>query len=129
MSKAERTFRYHHAYRVAMQDYGTYPKRYRIFFADLIKHDRQQFLDYIRNETVLSVLPVPVDDPKLFKKIGNLIAQHTTSRSISYLHFSFCLLLVFGLSLKVRVLSDQIKDSGFYPEEILELLRYADVLN
>ncbi|MDR1880065.1 MAG: hypothetical protein LBQ78_03960, partial [Tannerellaceae bacterium] len=123
LSGKEQKRHYYHAYRVSMQGYEAHPKKYKAFFVELVKHDWQQFADYIHSETVLGALLVPVDDPKMFKKISRLIVQHTTNPKISYNHFSFCLLLVFRLSVKVRVLSDQLRDSGFYPEEILELLR------
>jgi hypothetical protein len=129
LSDKERKRHYYHAYRVALQDYGKHPKKYRVFFVDLVKHDRQLFLEYIHNETILGQLIMLIDDPQLFKKMCHLMVQCTMNHKISYNHFSFCLLLVFGLQLKVRVLSEQLRDANFYPEEILELLQYVQVLS
>jgi hypothetical protein len=47
---------YHHAYRVSMQQWSSLPKKYQVFFFDLVKHDWQRFLDYLRHETMLGAL-------------------------------------------------------------------------
>jgi hypothetical protein len=128
-SEEEQKGYYHYVYDLALRPWGKCPRKYRIFFVDLIRHDRQRFLDYIHGETVLGALRHPVDDPRMFKKMCKLLSIVLTKRKFSYNHFSFSLLQSFDVRLKMSVLGDQIRTQSFYPEELLELLECVRILN
>jgi hypothetical protein len=55
----EQQRQYHHAYCVSMQQWSSLPKKYQVFFCDLVQHDWQRFLDYLRQETMLGALMCP----------------------------------------------------------------------
>jgi hypothetical protein len=55
----ERERQYYHAYRASMQQWSSLPKKYQVLFFDLVQHDWQRFLDYLRQETMLGALVCP----------------------------------------------------------------------
>ncbi|MDR1937398.1 MAG: hypothetical protein LBQ73_02725, partial [Tannerellaceae bacterium] len=128
-SPAERERYYRIAWHASLHQWGQCPKKYRVFLVNLIRHDWQGFLNYILDETVIGELRHPVENADLLKKAFHLLAQSHTKHRVSYNHLSFTLLLAFELRLKVSVLGDQIRTRSFYPEELLDLLRFACVLN
>lgn len=119
---------YHDACYLTLHEWNSHPVKYKRFFVNLVKHDRQAYLDYIHQHTILGELRYPLDDPGMFKKMCHLVERKSTNHKVSYNHFAFSLLMVFDFNLKVRVLSNQISQSSFYPEELLELLQYAHIL-
>jgi hypothetical protein len=129
LSLEERKSHYHRVYHLAMQQWEGYPKKYRRFFIDFIRHDWQGFADYLHSETALGELRHPVEDEEELKKLFHLMAQSQTNHKVSYNHLSFCILVSFKVSLKISVLGDQIRCKSFYPEEMLDMLQYVQILN
>jgi hypothetical protein len=119
---------YHHAYRVSMQQWSSLPKKYQVFFFDLVKHDWQRFLDYLRHETILGALIYPVEDADMLIRLLHLMAKNQKSHKTSYNHLAFCVLASFRLGLKISYLGDQIRTMPFYPEDMYELLECVRLL-
>jgi hypothetical protein len=128
LSPEERKRHYYHVYYLSMQHWGEYPKKYRKFFADLVCHDWQCFLNYLCQDTVLGVLRCLLDDDDLLIIVFHLLAKNQKKHRVSFNHLAFCALLSFDLGLKISTLSDQIRCKAFYPEEMLELLEEVIVL-
>lgn len=116
-------------YGLALSGWSTLSLAYRRFLLRLIKSERQQFIDYIRQDTVLGELLYNLKDPDLFKKLLHLLECPTQKYKPSYTELSFSLLLGFSIPLKVKTLSDQIR--YMYPDtdELLELYGNAKINN
>lgn len=82
---------------------------YRLFLIRLIKKNRQLFVDYIRQKTVLGEFLYEMDELNLFLKVLNLLVDPYKNHKSSYTEISFSLLLVFDIGLSVKYLSDKIR--------------------
>ena len=82
---------------------------YRLFLIRLIKENRQPFVDYIRQKTVLGEFLYEMDELNLFLKVLNLLVDPYKNHKSSYTEISFSLLLVFDIGLSVKYLSDKIR--------------------
>lgn len=82
---------------------------YRLFLIRLIKKNRQSFVDYIRQKTVLGEFLYEMDELNLFLKVLNLLVDPYKNHKSSYTEISFSLLLVFDIGLSVKYLSDKIR--------------------
>ena len=82
---------------------------YRLFLIRLIKKNRQPFVDYIRQKTVLGEFLYEMDELNLLLKVLNLLVDPYKNHKSSYTEISFSLLLVFDIGLSVKYLSDKIR--------------------
>lgn len=116
-------------YGLALSGWSDLSFAYRRFLLRLIKSERQLFIDYIRQDTVLGELLYNLKAPDLFKKMIHLLECPTQKRNPSYTELSFSLLLGFQIPLKVKTLSDQIRYARPDTDELLELYGKAEINN
>lgn len=82
---------------------------YRLFLIRLIKKNRQLFVDYVRQKTVLGEFLYGMDELNLFLKVVNLWMQPYKNHKSSYTEISFSLLLTFDMNVSVKYLADKIR--------------------
>ena len=68
----------------AFSDWRNPGPGYRDFFVGLIKSERQRFIDFVRNDTVLGEFLYDVKDEALFIRILNLLERPDKKRKTSY---------------------------------------------
>jgi len=115
-----------------MNEWDTITQWYRTFLTNLIKHDWQRFLNYVRETSILGSLGIPIKDKKMVRKIFTLIAQmpkekreDKKERRISFNQIAFILSLCFMTKEKISYLSDQISKGMMTPEELMYLKELA----
>lgn len=95
---------------------------YRIFFVELIKNERQQFLDFVRMDTILGEFLYDVRDEDLFIKILNLLEFPDNKQKTGCMGLSFSLLLGFNMDFQVKSLSNKIRYARVEMIDLCELL-------
>ena len=109
-------------YGIALAEWNELGPAYQQFFICLIKKERQQFVDYIREDTVLGKFLYEADDLNLLLKVLNLWMQPYENIKPSYTKISFSLLLAFNINLSIKYLSDKIRYSRLDSFDFVELL-------
>ncbi len=84
---------------------------HRHFLINLIKSERQAFVDFLRTETVWGGLLYEADEEALLMllKFVNVWLHLFKNPKTSYTKISFALLLSFSINLSVKSLSDKIR--------------------
>lgn len=118
LSLEEQNRYYKAAYDAAFTEWDTLPQSYRTFLRDLLLHDKQQTVDYLRRHMVLGVLGYPLREPKLLRRLLALLEQGT----VSYRHLAFVLLLLFPYTETVDYLSDKLRLERLTTDDLCELL-------
>ena len=118
LSLEEQNRYYKAAYDTAFTKWDTLPQSYRTFLRDLLLHDKQRTVDYLRRHTVLGVLGYPLREPKLLRRLLALLEQGT----VSYRHLAFVLLLLFPYMETVDYLSDKLRLERLTTDDLCELL-------
>ncbi|MCD7852004.1 MAG: hypothetical protein LUH63_21145 [Parabacteroides sp.] len=95
---------------------------YRLFLVRLIRTDRQRFVDYIRQKTVLGEFLYGMEELNLFLKVLNLWMQPYKNHKSSYTAISFSLLLAFDIDVSVKYLADKIRYSRMDSYDFAEFL-------
>lgn len=125
MSPIERAILIKATYGLAFAGWSDLNPMYRGFLVCLIKSERQQFIDYVRNETVLGQFFYELQDIELFLKMVNLLEQPCTNHKTAYTELSFSLLLSFNINLSVKYLSDKIRYARADSFDLTEVLEKA----
>ena len=122
MPLAERGIFRNRTFGVAFSDWSGLTAAYRLFLIRLIKSERQLFVDYVRQETVIGELLLEPDDPELLLKVLNLWMAPCKNPKTSYTKLSFSLLLICNINLRVRYLADKIRYARMDSFDFAELL-------
>ena len=109
-------------YGIALAEWNELGSAYQQFFICLIKKERQQFVDYIREDTVLGKFLYEADDLNLLLKVLNLWMQPYENIKLYYTKIYFSLLLAFNINLSIKYLSDKIRYSRMDSFDFVELL-------
>lgn len=125
MSPIERAILIKATYSLAFAGWSDLNPMYRGFLVCLIKSERQQFIDYVRNETVLGQFFYELQDIELFLKMVNLLERPCTNHKTAYTELSFSLLLSFNINLSVKYLSDKIRYARADSFDLTEVLEKA----
>ena len=118
LSLEEQNRYYKAAYDTAFTKWDTLPQSYRTFLRDLLLHDKQRTVDYLRRHTVLGVLGYPLREPELLRRLLALLEQGTAS----YRYLAFVLLLLFPYTETVDYLSDKLRLERLTTDDLCELL-------
>lgn len=113
------------AYHAAFCDWSDLPVSYRKLLSNLMQNDWQGALDFLINDTVLSTLRYPLQDPDLLFKMLALLE----GRKQQYAHFAFILLLVFKSPYKVSYLGDLLRTRRPDTDELLDVYGRAKINN
>ncbi len=107
------------AYSVAINEWDKLPVWYKDFLMNLVKRNRQGFLDYIRQVSILGILYIPVEDKKMAAKIFTMLAHlpKEKGKKASYNQIAFIFCLCMGAKGKISHLSDKISKGMMTPEE------------
>ena len=117
----EREVFYKDSFALAFSDWRNLSPAYRDFFVSLIKSERQRFIDFVRNDTVLGEFLYDVKDEALFIRILNLLEQPEKKRKTSYTNLTFSVQLGFNIKLKLKSLSDKIRYAKAETDDLYEL--------
>ena len=118
LSLEEQNRYYKAAYDTAFTKWDTLPQSYRTILRDLLLHDKQRTVDYLRRHTVLGVLGYPLREPELLRRLLALLEQGTAS----YRYLAFVLLLLFPYTETVDYLSDKLRLERLTTDDLCELL-------
>lgn len=95
---------------------------YRLFLVRLIKANRQSFVDYVRQKTVMGEFLYGMEALNLFVKVLNLWMQPYKNLKSSYTEISFSLLLAFDMDVSVKYLADKIRYARMDSYDFAELM-------
>ena len=109
MPLEERGIFFDRTFGLALSGWTDLTLSYRLFLVRLIKANRQRFVDYVRQKTVLGEFLYGMDELNLFLKVLNLLVDPYKNHKSSYTEISFSLLLVFDMGVSVKYLSDKIR--------------------
>ena len=109
-------------YAIALSEWNELNLPYRLFLVRLIKSERQEFLDYLHDETILGQFLYDMEELNLFLKVLNLLAKPCKNHKTSYTQLSFSLLLSFNMGLKIKTLSDKIRYAKADSFDFVELM-------
>lgn len=112
---------YKDTFAVAFSDWRNLSLAYRNFFVRLIKSERQRFINFVRNETVLGAFLYDLKDDELFIRILNLLERPEKKRKTSYTNLTFAVQLGFNIKLKLKSLSDKIRYAKAETDDLYEL--------
>jgi len=107
--------------------YHELPVRYRIFVVNLIKRTPEDFLCYLYSVSGLSELQVELKDIGLLVKVFHLLRAKEGNVKVSLDRLAFCIRLGFKVDLKIRTLSEYIRQCRFTPESFFELAEYVQI--
>lgn len=113
-------------YRIALAEWNELQPAYQLFLIRLIKKERQQFVDYIRKETLLGKFLYEIDELNLLLKVLNLWMQPHKNIKPSYTDISFSLSLTFNTNLSIKYLADKIRYSRMDSFDFTELLEKSN---
>lgn len=114
---------YKDTFAVAFSDWRNLSPVYCDFFVSLIKSERQRFIDFVRNDTVLGQFLYDLKDEELFIRILNLLEQSEKKRKTSYTNLTFAVQLGFNIDMKVKSLSDKIRYARADTDDLYELFQ------
>lgn len=100
---------------------------HRKFLIVLIKNERQQFMDFVRKDTVLGEFLYDLNDKELFVKILNLLERPSKKRRSSYSKLAFSVLLGFRVDLKIKGLSDKIRYAKAEVDDLYDLFEDVEI--
>ncbi|MDO4755398.1 MAG: hypothetical protein Q4A54_03570 [Parabacteroides sp.] len=129
MPLAERGIFRNRTFGLAMTEWNGLSVAYRLFLVRLITSERQLFVDYVRQETVLGALLLDLEDRDLLLKVLNLWMYPFKNHKTSYTDLAFSLLLVWNVDLSVKYLADKIRCVRMDSYDFAELLeKRSDVV-
>ncbi|WP_106830647.1 hypothetical protein [Parabacteroides pacaensis] len=117
------------AYREALSNWDGQNERYHTFFERLVVHDRQPFLNYLLNHTILGGLRYDLQEPELMQKLLHVMEQSLRDDKTSSVSLAFSYQLCFVCALKLSTLTKYIRTSRMDTDEILELFRRVEIHN
>ena len=99
----------------------TLPKKHQKFIEEVIVHDRQSYVDFIIEKTVVTCLRCPLRFPVLFIRMLHLteVVERTAQTSIN--HLSMSVLICFQICGKIGTLAGNISKGGITSGEVLVL--------
>lgn len=112
---------YKDTFALAFSDWRTLSPAYRDFYVCLVKSERQRFIDFVRNDTILREFLYELKDEALFIRVLNLLEQPDKKRKTSYTKLAFSVELGFKIDLKVKYLSDKIRYAKADTDDLYEL--------
>ncbi len=122
-------FYYKAAYDAAFTEWDTLAKSYRTFLTNLLLHDKQRTVDYLRRHTVFGSLVYILREPVLLRRLLSLSEGKSNGGVPSYRHLSFCLLLAFDFSETVDYLSDKLRKDSATTDDLCDLMDLARLDN
>lgn len=110
----------------AFSEWRTLNVAYRKFLVALIKSERQQFVDFVRKDTVLGEFLYDLKDKELFVRMLNLLERPSKKYKTSYSRLAFSFLLGFKMDLEVKGLSDKIRYAKVETDDLVELFELIE---
>ena len=129
MPLEERGIFFDRTFGLALSGYVELTPAYRLFLVRLIKANRQRFVDYVRQKTVLGEFLCGMEELNLFLKVLNLLVDPYKNHKSSYTEISFSLLLAFDMNVSVRYLTDKIRYSRMDSYDFAELLEKSSEMD
>lgn len=127
MPEDERTDYLKKTFGFAFSEWRNLNVAYRKFLVALIKSERQQFVEFVRKDTVLGEFLYELKDKELFVRILNLLEQPSKKHRTSYRELAFSILLGFSIELKVKGLSDKIRYAKAETDDLFELFKETEI--
>ena len=116
MSKEGRNHLREKIYKIAFTVWSTLPKNIK-FIEEVIVHDRQSYVDFIQQRTVMACLRCPLRFPVLFIRMLHLteVVERTAQTSIN--HIAMSVLICFQICGKIGTLAGHIGKGEIAYEE------------
>ena len=112
---------YSKAYTNTLFKWETLSQRNKTFLVNLVNHDPDNYIKFIRDTTILGQLQYTLKNQEEFIKLLNLTEANEKNVKCSFSHLAFSLLLSFNINLKTSSLRKYLRTATFTPEELLEL--------
>ena len=122
MSKDGRNHLREKIYKLAFTIWSTLPKKHQKFIREVIIHDRQSYIDFIIQRTVMSCLRCPLRYPVLFIRMLHLTEVVERPAQTSINHIAMSVLICFQVCGKVGTLAGHIGKDEIAYEEALVLI-------
>lgn len=121
MSKEGRNHLLEKIYKLAFTVWSTLPKKHQKFIEEVIVHDRQSYVDFMQQRTVMSCLRCPLRFPVLFIRMLHLteVVERTAQTSIN--HIAMSVLICFQICGKIGTVAGHINKGGITSGEVLVL--------
>ena len=121
MSKEGRNHLREKIYKIAFTVWSTLPKKHQKFIEEVIVHDRQSYVDFMQQRTVMACLRCPLRFPVLFLRMLHLteVVERTAQTSIN--HIAMSVLICFQICGKIGTLAGHISKGGITSEDVLVL--------
>lgn len=121
MSKEGRNHLLEKIYKIAFTVWSTLPKKHQKFIEEVIVHDRQSYVDFIQQRTVMACLRCPLRFPVLFIRMLHLteVVERTAQTSIN--HIAMSVLICFQICGKIGTVAGHISKGGITSGEVLVL--------
>lgn len=121
MSKEGRNHLLEKIYKIAFTVWSTLPKKHQKFIEEVIVHDRQSYVDFMQQRTVMACLRCPLRFPVLFIRMLHLteVVERTAQTSIN--HIAMSVLICFQICGKIGTLAGNISKGGITSGEVLVL--------
>lgn len=109
LTASMQAFYYKAAYNTAFTEWDSVNKSYRAFLSNLLLHDKQQTVDYLRKHTVLGTFVYVLREPEVLRRLMATLEGKRNDYMPSYYHLAFCLLLVFDYPETIDYMSDKLR--------------------
>ncbi|WP_233564362.1 MULTISPECIES: hypothetical protein [Parabacteroides] len=109
------------AFGLAFSEWRSLDVVYQKFLVALIKSERQQFVEFVRKETVLGEFLYDLKNEDLFVRILNLLERPSKKHKTSYSRLAFSVLFAFNVDWEIKGLSDKIRYAKVDRDDLFEL--------
>lgn len=122
MSKKGRKHLHEKIYKIAFTVWSTLPKKHKKFIKEIIIHDRQSYIDFMQQKTVMSCLRCPLRFPVLFIRLLHLTEVVERTAQTSRNHIAMSVLICFQICGKIGTVAGHLGKGEVAYEEALVLV-------
>lgn len=108
-------------YRLAFQIWHVLPQKHCVFIVGVIIHDRQAYVDFVIQQTVIGSIRYPLRYPRLFLRMLHLTEATERPASVSLNGLSMSVVISFETPWLISTMGDKISKGGVTYEEVLIL--------
>jgi hypothetical protein len=119
---------WHKAYYSSLHGFDKKSKTYRRFYKLLVHSDRQRYLDFLQEKTLLGQMRYRPCNPELFLKIVSVLEQLPEQKRHALIELLFVLLLAFDYPQKINTLQQYLKTNKLTPSDLTDLLEAIQMI-
>lgn len=110
------------AYQLALGDWKKLPRRYQLFMIKLIQKDRQAWVDFLVEQTVIGQVRYTPHRPRLFIVAMKIIELSERTQRVSCKHLTMSILTSFHFPFTINTLSKYIQNAIPLVGDVLKLI-------